>query len=333
MVWALVCLAGGCDDDLRSTETLLTGVAPAFLSVDDVFLYWSELDGGRSGPIKHVPKDNVHPATVKILGDGYAPVAVQGFVYATTTDDATLSLHRYAASQARLTVGSFQGFGSRLATDGENVYFSTFAFPTAVSQIWVQPGDGSRARLLVADAHGQAGNLVAGGGEVYWTGDATRSTVPYGEKVGGVIRKVSSSGGAAVTVFESPFRLGALALDQQNLFFVTDEAEAVTLANGVFASQFRRKIMKLVRQSGAIVPLVTTGHPSGLATDGAHVYWSDAAQGTVQRIPVGGGAVLTVAAVNDPRFVALDADYVYFTTANSSTGSILRQPKPRAERP
>jgi hypothetical protein len=66
-------------------------------------------------------------------------------------------------------------------------------------------------------------------------------------------------------------------------------------------------------------------YPTGLATDGANLYWADSNAGNVLQLPVGGGTVKTLATgQGSPWSVAIDATSVYWT--NSGDASVWKIP-------
>jgi hypothetical protein len=72
--------------------------------------------------------------------------------------------------------------------------------------------------------------------------------------------------------------------------------------------------------------------PVAIAIDSSNVYWTESqdtipGRGTVKRVPIGGGAVTTMASSASPGPIALDANYVYWGTSLAiNAGAILRVP-------
>jgi hypothetical protein len=82
-------------------------------------------------------------------------------------------------------------------------------------------------------------------------------------------------------------------------------------------------VMKAPLGGGTIVTLASdpTGEPYGMALDAKNVYWVDGntASGRVLSVPIGGGAVHTIAENQvDLYGVAVDATSIYWTTEESS---------------
>ena len=64
--------------------------------------------------------------------------------------------------------------------------------------------------------------------------------------------------------------------------------------------------------------LVTAGTPFAIAIDATFVYWTDTAAGTINKVPIAGGAPVTLATEQDtPISIAVDATNVYWTTSGA----------------
>lgn len=80
---------------------------------------------------------------------------------------------------------------------------------------------------------------------------------------------------------------------------------------------------------GVCAPSVVASNkarPSGIATDGSHVYWTNAAaSGSVMKVPLRGGKPMTLAgSLTSPDGIAVDESHVYWT---SSSGSVMSAPR------
>ena len=81
----------------------------------------------------------------------------------------------------------------------------------------------------------------------------------------------------------------------------------------------RERILELAR--GALVAIET----NRLRIDDLNVYWT-ANDGTVQSVPLAGGAVTTIATGLNPCGLALDSTTVYWTDIGAGTVSKVAKP-------
>lgn len=84
---------------------------------------------------------------------------------------------------------------------------------------------------------------------------------------------------------------------------------------------------------GACGPVAMTNNVVGnaryMAMNATHLYWTDDRAGTVSRLPIAGGAAVTLASSQyNPEGIALDANYVYWLllTGGTGVGTVRRMP-------
>jgi hypothetical protein len=88
--------------------------------------------------------------------------------------------------------------------------------------------------------------------------------------------------------------------------------------------------VKSVSKSGGGIPELLASNqdkPADLASDGAHLYWTNAGDGTVRRVALPFGQTETVASDQEgPNSIAVDETYVYWTV-HTPGGAVRMAPK------
>jgi hypothetical protein len=257
----------------------------------------------------------------------------------------TLTTLASVSSTAGVSAGSI----ASLKVDGTNVY-------------WIDGGDGAIDTVPIgggsvtplATGLGSPAALQVASGMVFWTEAGATPQIGAGS-----VRRVLVAGGAPSTVVGNLDAPASLAIDaSSNIVWAefwrlaksTSGGVAVTLASGISsdlpriaADQSNLYVLDGVllksmplgggtleklasAHGGAIVDLA--GINQDIATDGVNVYWSvtsSADQVTVRKVPVSGGAVVTLAADSGFGYpqncywrIAVDAQNVYWSDPSSS---------------
>ena len=82
------------------------------------------------------------------------------------------------------------------------------------------------------------------------------------------------------------------------------------------------EVMKVPRSGGQPTILATGTMATDIAVDTTHIYWTDFGNGTVMSLPLGGGALTTIASDQGvPTGIALDGAFVYW-----ASGAVYRAP-------
>lgn len=181
-----------------------------------------------------------------------------------------------------------------VATDGVNVFWTEQA-----GSVFSTPVAGGTITTLASGLVGLAG-IASDGSNLFFTQN------------GNAIVRLPAGGGALTTIISGRAGLtGRLAVDGSSVYW-----------------QEGNNIQKAPKTGGAVATLVTRASITGLATDGTNVYLAENLNpGNILSLPVGGGAVTTLATgFNSLTSVAAGASNVVWTS-NTAPGSVLTKVK------
>lgn len=155
---------------------------------------------------------------------------------------------------------------------------------------------------------------------VYWSSSGNlQRKLDYGND-GVVVRAPIGGGLVEVLTTPQPDPVG-VAVNDQHVYWVNGGDGALWEGEGSGGA-----VMRLPKAGGTPEKLSDEAFPQAIALDATHVYWSDAENDEIRRMPLDGGAV-TVLASNqgDPRHLALSDTDVFYTTGEM--GVVARVPK------
>jgi hypothetical protein len=104
----------------------------------------------------------------------------------------------------------------------------------------------------------------------------------------------------------------------------------ITLRDGIIYFIDQDEVMEVSTKGGAfptsLAPMQS--QPWDIATDGVNVYWTNAGDGTVKSVPIGGGTVQLVAKAQAmPGPIAVDSTSVYWINLANGLGALMKVPK------
>ena len=218
---------------------------------------------------------------------------------------------------------------------------------------------GASAYVANDDATGSVIELPLAGGppsvlapnEPFANGIALDDTGLFWSRAPGVIMNIPPGTKTPVTIFDESYGcVGSFALTPTDVFmasvtndglkkikkdksdaywFVTDQkGMRRALASGSNVYWTAGDTVKVTPSDTAAEQTLASGQawPYGLAVDATSVYWTNRDDGTVMKVPVGGGTPVAIAkGANRPYALAVDATSVYFTEY-SEAGSIMKAP-------
>jgi hypothetical protein len=244
---------------------------------------------------------------------------------------------------ASLLIGG-QASPHGLASDGTTLYFANEGSSTTCSgTLEAIPISGGAVRLL-ASAQCYPFDLVLGNGDVYWTNQSN-----------GSVWSLSKSNGSAVAT-ALVAGLGSnhaayLAVDATNVYFTDPTAGvvnrvpvgggalptgmtpsgvaplqlAISSSNAYFGSKLSSSTTATVSSvaltaSGAMPSATVSGLPSvsGIATDGAHIWFAESTTGQIHRTTITGSNDTILASMQGtPNCIAVDSTSVYWVSGQS----------------
>jgi hypothetical protein len=263
------------------------------LALDTENVYWTDARGVASVPLSGGP-----PGQITLYPGVNAGIVVGGAaVYWTTVD---LNVVSRAPKVARTVTPESVAFNEPMpyfvAVDETRAYWTA----NGAGTVRQAPLDGGAPSSLVVNENDPF-NIAVDEGYVYWTNP--------GE---GTVKRVSKGVGAPATLASNQLCPSALAVDAVNVYWATGSDGTV---------------MKRPLSGGAPVQLAAGPlNLLSIAVDDRYVYWAlSTIRGELQRVPIAGGPITTIAVAcppamcvpdqQDAAFVAVDDAAVYWTTA------------------
>jgi hypothetical protein len=296
---------------VKGLVTIASGLtAPSQIAVDCQSVYW--ISGGAGTLVMKAPIGGGTPTTLASGQDGQSGISI----------DST-SVYWTAAGMLRkvpIAGGVVTTLVPDTPTDGggpllpqEVVVHDDYVYfidEDTTDQLNLQnllmrvPSGGGAPSTLVPEGQGLQGAALGApfavdDSFVYWVGN-------FGN---GEAMKTPIGGGAAITLGPGPG--GNLAVDSKFLYWVSGSVGKIPLAGGASTTL-----------AGNVTgPQEQTAGP-GIAVDSSFVYWTNESGGTVEKVPLNGGAVITLASDQGfPSGLAIDDHSVYWA---NTAGTIMQ---------
>ncbi len=182
-----------------------------------------------------------------------------------------------------------------LVLDGKNLYWSESG-TSAIMTLPIASAPGTPKVINGKDASNPSG-IGVDAANVYWLND------------NGTVWKQALAGSSAAVQLSQPIvAAGPIAVDKTNVYFYQEDD------NGHVYK------VPIEPASPPVVPTLVAHSlgPNGIASDGTNVFYSDDVG--IWRVAVAGGAPIALYnGPTKPESIAIDADFVYWTEAASST--------------
>ncbi len=293
------CLGAACIAATCQPQVVASGQGgPAYVAVENGVVYWTN---ASAGTLMRANVDGTGRATIaRGLGTPWVLRASGGRVYVANDSTGGSVTARDGDGGLAVDLSGPQASPRGLDVTSQYVFFGT-EDPDAgsIQRVGV---DGTGLTVLVPKTFGTK-DVVTDGVNVYWAA--------FGA---GRIEKVPIAGGPAAVVTKTigPFGLAVFS----NLVFYTNH---VPYDAGGSVGR--------VNDDGTGDSILAPGdNPRAIAVDGNYAYWTNDGDGTVARVPVGGGAVTTLATgQTQPWGIALDDKFVYWCAKGA--GLVLRVAK------
>jgi uncharacterized membrane protein YgcG len=282
------CLGGLCAGGKCQPVTVWSGPTPTRLALDETFVYFVNYNNGG---VFRVPKQGGAADTLA-TGQKSVRIGVDAtHVYWTNEiGSQILRVPKQLGAQSVVTSQANTPYG--FALSGSTVYFAELRSGGSVASV---PKTGG-APTPIATGENWPFEVSVTASHVYWTELANNAG----------LRRAPLSGGPAETLLSSLANPTAVVNDGTNVYMAV-------LGNGVAKGQ----ILSIPTAGGASVLLAEAqAQPRGLAVDALHIYWTNAANGTVMRIAKDGSdnkaATVMASGGQEPIGIAIDETAVYW---------------------
>jgi hypothetical protein len=295
------CAAGRCLVVLASGQA-----QPGDLAVSATDVFWTTEASIAGGTIASIPLAGGDITTIASGQTPYGLAVDATHVYWTSEQIADDGGVAGAVLRALAAGGASTALAIGSNVEGIAVNATTAAWVTVEGSVLSVPLAGGAPTTLATQQVAYA--IAVDDVNAYWVTYATP---------GGVLTKAPLGGGPSTALASEQDRAAPIAVDDANVYWMTGQAT----------------VMSIPKTGGTPTVLVPGPAPAqenlpfSLATDGASVYWTDEAGGTVSKVAVVGGDVTVLATdQSGPGAIAVDGTSVYWSNggAGTTTGAVMR---------
>jgi hypothetical protein len=295
----IACTQGRCIVALATNQNTGDGV----LAVDLTNVYWNTYQSGSilsvpiaGGPVTPIATGQAFPVGIATNGTEVFWTDSNGASTGTTAVMSSIAPPLTPSAFALVTTGFMGGLPGPIAVYDDYVYFTEINGGS--TSVLKAAADTQAPAILITPGTTEMFGVAVDQDSVYWTN--------YGD---GTVQKTGHDGGTVSTIGKGISLPYGIAIDSNN---------AYVTSNGTILSM-------PLDGTGDQVTTLAHGSSSYVATDSQYVYWTNMCPDagtcpTVQKVPVDGGATITIADGPGGEGIAVDQTSAYYT----SDGGIVK---------
>jgi hypothetical protein len=282
--------------------TLAQGIDISGLAVDATHVYWTDVNGGKSGSVGKVPVGGgivTTLATDQAFPNSIVVNATHAF-WASVNEEAIRRVP--IAGGATTTLASSVNGACCLALNSTHLYYLS---NLGVNRMPLAGGDPS---VFAPADEGFAVALALTATHVFW-----RADLPGTGSIKAKIMKKSLVDGTSPTALIMSTSVGNLVADSGSVYWTSP-------------GNLGGSVMSVPLTGGTAMVLASDlGQPGSLALDTTHLYWTNGTGARVMKLPIMGGTPTVLA--SGPKqigVITVDANSVYWVYLNGAANALMK---------